>query len=68
MIIIMVIITITIYIALRPRYILNSALHYIEDYKLVLNTFLKRNVLRCFLKEARLLQDLMGHGNKFHKT
>ena len=45
--------------------IFKSALHYIEHYKLVLNAFVKRNVL-SFLKVPRLLGDLIGNGNEFH--
>ena len=32
------------------------------------NALLKRNILSCFLKVARLLQNLIGNGNEFHKT
>ena len=45
--------------------ILKSVLHYIEHYKLVLNAFVKRNVL-SFLKVPRLLGDLIGNGTEFH--
>lgn len=43
-------------------YVFKSTWHYIMDYKLVLNDFLNRNVESCFLKVARVLQDLIRNG------
>ena len=38
------------------------------NYSNKLKAFLKRNVLRCFLKMARLLLVLIVNGSEFHKT
>lgn len=43
-------------------YVFKSTWHYIMDYKLVLNASLNRNVESCFLKVARVLQDLIRNG------
>ena len=39
-----------------------------ENYSNKLKAFLKRNVLSCFLKMARLLLVLIVNGSEFHKT
>ena len=52
---------------LKTVHIFKSTFHHIKYNELVLNAFPKRNVLSCFLKEARLLQDLIGNGNEFQK-
>ena len=56
----------TVYSAKNYAHI-QSTFHHIKYNELVLNAFPKRNVLSCFLKEARLLQDLIGNGNEFQK-
>lgn len=43
-------------------YVFKSTWHYIMDYKLVLNASLNWNVESCFLKVARVLQDLIRNG------
>ena len=43
-------------------YVFKSTWHHIMDYKLVLNASLNRNVESCFLKVARVLQDLIRNG------
>ena len=39
-----------------------------RNYSNKLKAFLKRNVLSCFLKMARLLLVLIVNGSEFHKT
>ena len=57
----------SLFTALKTMHIFKSTFHHIKYNELVLNAFPKRNVLSCFLKEARLLQDLIGNGNEFQK-
>ena len=57
----------SLFTALKTMHIFKSTFHHIKYNELVLNAFPKRNVLICFLKEARLLQDLIGNGNEFQK-
>ena len=65
----MIIIMIKIKIIIIIKHLYGAkTMHISKNYKRVLNTLLKRNILSRFLKVARLLQNLIGNGNEFRKT